>query len=157
MRPRDVLATNLRKLMAAASGLSRLPDLVAASDGALTNGTLDRVRRATHATNIDTLEQLAEVFGVEPWQLLVPTLHAEPAGGRDKVKLSGLPDWPFAMVEREQWLALEPERRIFLEGKIAQMLADESVPLDVPPTDVALQKLKEARFTQSKPARRKTG
>lgn len=125
MRPRDVLAANLRKLMAAAPGLSRLPEVVEASSGALTNGTLDRVRRATHATSIDTLETIAEVFGVEPWHLLVPTLHVETAKdqARAKVKVSGLPEWPFARVDRQRFANLEPEQRAFIEGMIANELA----------------------------------
>lgn len=71
MRPRDVLAANLNALMAARPDLSRLQDITAASDGKLTNGTLDRVRRAEVALTLDKLADLAEVFDVQPWQLLV--------------------------------------------------------------------------------------
>lgn len=74
MRPRDVLAENLKTLMAGTPGLSRFPDIVERSNKVLTNGTLDRIRRASHATSIDTLAELARVYGIEPWQLLSPGL-----------------------------------------------------------------------------------
>jgi transcriptional regulator with XRE-family HTH domain len=75
MRPRDVLAENLRKLMKAREDLSRFPDITSASRGELTNGTLDRIRRAEVALTIDKLASLAEVFDLEPWQLLVENLN----------------------------------------------------------------------------------
>jgi hypothetical protein len=118
MRPRDVLAANLRKLMAAIPALSRFPLITEASGGSLTNGTLDRVRRATHATSVDTLEEIARVFGLEPWQLLVPSLGVE-VDGHGEPKLSGLPEWPFTRVSRLVFQALEPEDRAYIEGVLA--------------------------------------
>lgn len=153
MRPRDVLAANLRKLMAAAPKLSRLPLIVEASNGRLSNGTLDRVRRASHATSIDTLEQIAEVFGVEPWQLLVPSLQATPAkeGSREAVKLTGLPDWPFPRVDRAKFLALAPEQRAFIEG----MIANELTTLDVGVSQEDLQRFHRAHVSNVKPKQKK--
>lgn len=75
MGPRDVLATNLKKLMATAPGRSTLPEIVKAGGGS--NGTLDRIRRKKVAPTIDKLEPLANAFGLEPWQLLVPSLTVE--------------------------------------------------------------------------------
>ena len=72
-RSRDVLKTNLNALMASpqhkpALGLPR--QVVAI--GKVTNGTLGRVRNAENGTRLDTLDGIAETFGCEPWQLLVP-------------------------------------------------------------------------------------
>jgi transcriptional regulator with XRE-family HTH domain len=75
MRPRDVLAENLKALMAARPDRSRFQEITAASGGALTNGTLDRIRRAEVAITLDRLEDLAKAFGLEPWQLLVQGLN----------------------------------------------------------------------------------
>ena len=70
MRPRDILAANLRAFMAARADLDTLPKLTARSG--VTNGTLDRIRRAVVSTRVDELGRLAEAFGVEPWEMLRP-------------------------------------------------------------------------------------
>ena len=77
MRPRDILAANLKTLMAAKEDLARFPDITKASHGKLTNGTLDRIRRADAGVSVDRLEDLAEVFKLQPWQLLVEGLNPE--------------------------------------------------------------------------------
>jgi hypothetical protein len=74
MRPRDILATNLRALMAARPDLGTLPKLTKASG--VSNGTLDRIRRAVAATGVDELQALAAAFGLEAWELLRPLGHA---------------------------------------------------------------------------------
>lgn len=58
--------------METSAALKTFPAIIKASDGRITNGTLDRIRRAVAATNVDMLAELGQVFGVEPWQLLVP-------------------------------------------------------------------------------------
>lgn len=68
MRPRDILAANLRALMASRPDLNTLPKLTARSG--VSNGTLDRIRRAAVSTRIDELERLAKAFGVESWELV---------------------------------------------------------------------------------------
>ena len=69
---RDILAANLKALMAAHPRLNTLTKITAA--GGPPNGVLDRIRRADSACRIDSLTQLARVFGLEPWQILVPGL-----------------------------------------------------------------------------------
>ncbi len=69
--PRHILAANLRRLMATRPDLNTLPKVTEASG--ISNGTLDRIRRAAVATRVDELQPLAKAFGVQPWQLLVPT------------------------------------------------------------------------------------
>lgn len=70
MRPRDILSKNLRALMAERPDLDTLPKITKASG--IPNGTLDRVRRAASALRVDDLAPLAEAFGIEPWELLLP-------------------------------------------------------------------------------------
>jgi transcriptional regulator with XRE-family HTH domain len=74
MRPRDILANNLRALMAARPDLNTLPKITAHSG--VSNGTLDRIRRAVVSTRVDELEKLGRAFGVEPWELLRSHGHA---------------------------------------------------------------------------------
>lgn len=75
VRTRETLAKNLAALMDARPDLDTFKKITAATNGSLSNGTLDRVRRATHSTSVDTLGELAAVFGLEPWQLLVVGLN----------------------------------------------------------------------------------
>ncbi len=70
MRPRDILAANLRALMATRSDLNTLPKITARSG--VSNGTLDRIRRAVVATRVDELEPLGKVFGLPAWEMLRP-------------------------------------------------------------------------------------
>jgi len=70
--PRDILSKNLKALMAATPALNTLPKITKA--GGPPNGVLDRIRRAQGACRIDSLAQLAGVFGLQPWQILVPDL-----------------------------------------------------------------------------------
>lgn len=73
-RPRDILAANLKLLMAQHPELDTLPKLTAASG--VSNGTLDRIRRARVSTRVDELGKLGQAFGLEPWRLLRPMLPA---------------------------------------------------------------------------------
>lgn len=75
MSTRDVLAENLKALMAERADRSTLAKIIEASRGRLSNGKLGRIRSASHATDVDALGDLAKVFGMEPWQLLVPNLN----------------------------------------------------------------------------------
>lgn len=58
--------------MAASSDLRVLPQLTARSG--VSNGTLDRTRRAASAINVDDLGRMAGAFNLQAWQLLVPDL-----------------------------------------------------------------------------------
>jgi hypothetical protein len=69
---RQVVAANLKALMASHPALDTFPKIVAANGPS--NGTLDRIRRMTASTTIDTLDVLAKVYGLEAWQLMVPNL-----------------------------------------------------------------------------------
>lgn len=116
LRPRDVLAANLKKLMEASASLRTVDALVQA--GAGTNGTIDRIRRKESATGVDNLAPIAKVFGMsDPWALLVPGLVAEPTPeGLPQIK--GLPDWPFERIKRERYTSLEPEDKAFVQGQL---------------------------------------
>lgn len=76
-RPRHVLAANLRALMGANPELGTLPKLTARSG--VSNGTLDRIRRAAVATRVDELARLGRAFGIEAWELLRPQGRGQPS------------------------------------------------------------------------------
>jgi hypothetical protein len=76
--PREVLSANLKALMAAdPDRVGTIKRVAAASGTALSNGKVGRIYAASHTTDIDTLQHLAAVFGLEPWQLLVEGLRAD--------------------------------------------------------------------------------
>jgi hypothetical protein len=138
-RPRDVLAENLRKLMAATPSLNTFSQITKAGGGS--NGTLDRIRRRTTSTSIDNLEPLARVFGIEPWQLLVPNLMV--STGPDGMPLLHTVEWPFPAVNPARFYALPEADRGYVQRRLMQAIADcdvQSVPLDAPaPGSIASQ------------------
>lgn len=69
---RTIVADNLKRLMAAHPALDTIKKITEA--GGPPNGVVDRIRREEVACKIDTLAQLARVFGLQAWQLLVPDL-----------------------------------------------------------------------------------
>lgn len=74
MRARDILGANVRALMAANKRLDTIKKVSVESGGVLSNGKVGRITAASHVTDVDAIGELARVFGVEPWQLLVPGL-----------------------------------------------------------------------------------
>lgn len=75
--PRQILSDNMRALMDARPELGTIRKVADASDSALSNGKVGRICAASHTTDIDTLQDLAKVFKLEPWQLLVEGLNPE--------------------------------------------------------------------------------
>jgi hypothetical protein len=73
--PRKVLSENLRALMSVRPDLGTIKKVAEASGSALSNGKVGRIYAASHTTDIDTLQDLASVFKLEPWQLLVEGLN----------------------------------------------------------------------------------
>ena len=73
MDARQILARNLKALMKAHRELNTLPKITAQCG--VSNGTLDRMRRATAATRIDQVELVAGAFGLAAWQMMVPGLE----------------------------------------------------------------------------------
>lgn len=119
MKPREILAANFKKLRAAFPNLSALPDITKMGGG--TNGTLGRIANAESAISIDGLEPLAQVYGLEPWQLLVPTLEAK-RGALGRPSITGLPTWPLPLVSQARFEALSPELRAYVQGKLNSAL-----------------------------------
>lgn len=76
MRPRDILAANIKALIESNPAYGSPAALIKASG--IPNGTLGRIRAAQVATTVDNLQGLAVAFKVEPWELLVPPSQREP-------------------------------------------------------------------------------
>lgn len=70
MRPRDILAANIRDLTAAWQDANKHKRLQ--KESGISNGTLERIEKAAVSTGVDSLEPLAAALGCEPWELLAP-------------------------------------------------------------------------------------
>jgi hypothetical protein len=111
--PRQVLSQNLRALMQRHPELGTIKRIAEASNSTLSNGKVGRIYAASHTTDIDTLKDLAAVFDLEPWQLLVSDLN---------------PDAPPVLVDHSY---LEQLRRFALtEAKPGKPL--QTIPLQAP-------------------------
>lgn len=75
--PRQILSANLKTLMSSRPALGTIKKVALASGSTLSNGKVGRIYKASHTTDIDTLQHLATVFGLQPWQLLVEGLKAD--------------------------------------------------------------------------------
>lgn len=118
MNVRDVLAENFKKLKDATPSLNLPKDIVAA--GAATNGTIGRINKKQSGPSIDTIEKLANAYGLHAWQMLSPTLEATP-GKNGKPVVTGLSDWPFQLVDRDRYEALSDVAK----GAVQTRMMDE--------------------------------
>ena len=73
--PRHTLARNVRKLMEAHPDLDTIAKIVTAGGGS--NGTVGRIVKGDVSTRVDAVAQVARVFGLEAWQLLVPSFDPD--------------------------------------------------------------------------------
>lgn len=73
--PRMTLAANLRRLMDHHDRLTTIEKIVSAGGGS--NGTVGRMLKGNTSARIDAVAQVARVFGLQAWQLLVPNLDPD--------------------------------------------------------------------------------
>lgn len=122
MTTRDILAENFNKLRDACPKLYSLKDITKAGGGS--NGTLGRISAKQSGASIDTIEALARVYGLEAWQLLVPSLHAKRGPG-DTIIISGLPDWPFPNVDQERYEDLSEASKGSVQARMRDAIKEE--------------------------------
>lgn len=90
------------------------------------NGTAQRILAGETSYGVEMVDRIAEAFGVEPWQLLVPDLDVA-----DRPFLSDAPaEWPFSMVDREAYEALGEADRAFVQGKAAAALEERQAAME---------------------------
>ncbi len=76
--PRDAKKTlweNVKALMEARYGKENLTRF--AADVGVSPATADRLKKGATSVGLEIIEQIAETFAVEPWQLMVPGLNAK--------------------------------------------------------------------------------
>lgn len=69
----DVLAANLEALRASHPVLNSQAEI--ARHSKVDQRTVNRIFRGEHQPGLDKISKIAKVFGLEPWQLLVPSLE----------------------------------------------------------------------------------
>ena len=140
VRLREILAENFKALLARRPGLDTLAKITAATNKRLSNGKLDRIRRAAAATDIDTLEDLAQVFGIQPAELLLPIGQQPPRSA--KVDARSALD-----LVRDRLDALPLHDRVQVAAMLRLFADDTSqieaaiAALDRPPTRIAVGEL----------------
>jgi len=78
MSARDILATNIQRLMDANPPLSSLVKVAAEAKRkghTVSKNAVDSAKSGAHAINMDTLDGIARAFEMEAWQLLVPNMN----------------------------------------------------------------------------------
>jgi hypothetical protein len=84
------------------------------------NGNAQRLLGGETSIGANLLQQVAEVFEVQPWQLLVPGLDpAEPPG-----LTADSTAWPFPLVDCRAYQALSAVERAYVQGALANAIAD---------------------------------
>lgn len=121
MTPTDskaVLWKNVQELMKKRYGEENQTKL--AKDVGFGTGTAIRLKAGQTSVGIDIIDRLAQFFGLQPWQLLVPGLKPDalPALGGDA---SG---WPMQMISKERFVSLSLESRIFAEGYLRRLIEE---------------------------------
>ena len=77
MSARETLAENLRSLMAAHHSYKTTPAIEKATEEAglkVGKSTIDRALKCQTTLNLDYIDAIARVFGLDAWQLLTPNL-----------------------------------------------------------------------------------
>lgn len=77
MPARQTLADNIRALMEASATIKSTPKLQAATEKLgrkVSDSTLSRTLNCETPLNIDLVEVVAQAYGLDAWQLLVPSL-----------------------------------------------------------------------------------
>ena len=76
MKTREILAGNLQRLMATASGETHTQIGLKRASG-IAQATIGRILRQETDATIDTVQALAGAFDLHAWQLLVPHLDVK--------------------------------------------------------------------------------
>ena len=72
-------------------------------------------------TSMSKLEEVAEVFGLQPWQLLVPGFDPNTPPG-----LSDDPRWPLPYVKRKDYEALPGDDRVYCQAKMQAAIEERA-------------------------------
>ena len=128
---KDVVRDNVLALLthvggplpAGQSGVTRLKNMGVAQ------GTAQRVLGGETSIGIDVLQQIAELFKLEPWQLLVP--------GLDPARVPGLTAdtraWPLPMVDRAAFYELGADDRAYVQGVLDEAISKRRSVATKPP------------------------
>ena len=118
---KQLLADNLDKFIGDAHGTAFSSNLDFENQKGIPQSTTGRARGRSNAIKIDSLEKIAAALGLEPWQLLHPDVSPQ----KSPVVQEGEEGFLFKRLTAERFNALDPEVRLFLEGRFLQLLEEE--------------------------------
>lgn len=110
-----IVSQNLKTLKEASLSLKGPMSIEKA--GGPGHSSVHRVEKGEQAPTVEVVEQLAKVFGLKPWQFLIPGITAT-ADGTNHPPVAGLPGWPFDRVPQARYEALAHDEQIFLQGVV---------------------------------------
>ena len=114
---KNVLWDNVAGLMTHHYGKENLTRL--AREAKLpSTASADRLKKQETSFGVDLIDQIAEAFKLDSWQLLVPGFDADnlPTLGGDAS------DWPMDLVDKQKYLALSRRHRDLVQGYVLRLL-----------------------------------
>ena len=108
---KKVLWDNVSKLMVMRYGKENLTKL--ANSAKFGPGTATRIKDQETSVGTDILDKIADTFGLETWQLLVPHLDVENLPALEGVK------WPFELILPSQYQQIDADVKRRLESELA--------------------------------------
>jgi len=115
---KQILWANVLALMKRDFGRENLTTL--AKKARIGPGTVTRIKEQSTSVGLDVLEQIARVFNVQPWQLLLPELDVDNLPPHPNLAV-----WPFKHVSQEAYDTLPAEERIFIQGYLARAIEEK--------------------------------
>lgn len=116
---RTVLWESVSRLMRKKYGKDNLTRL--AKDAGIGPGTATRIKDQETSVGIENLDKIADVFGVQAWQLLTPNLDA------DSLPRIGANEWPLPMVDKARYLNLPPDDRVLIQGYMTRLIEEREL------------------------------
>lgn len=138
---RAILWENLSALMKRDWGKENLTKLRKAAK--VGSSSVSDLKIAGRSVGIDAVEKFARVFGVKPYELLMPELGV------------AIAKWPFKLITRERITNLPPDALAYVEGRLDEILLrieGAEVPAQQMTEQARLDALKETPAPQAPPA-----
>ena len=135
---KEVLWLNLAALMVSKYGKVNLTQL--RKDASIGSSAVSDIKNQSRSVGLDVLDQIAGVFKVKPYELLMPDLGAK------------LLQWPFRRVSRERLLSLPREDLIYIEGRLEEIIRQLETGSAAAPTQLAIEQAHLDAINRSEPA-----
>lgn len=83
--------------------------------------TVQRIKEMKTSVGIDVVEQIADAFKIDVWQVMVPNLNPALLPTLD----SDRGGWPMTMFDKSRFTNLPLENRLFIQGYLLRTIEDQ--------------------------------